>query len=87
MAFLVLSLAHLLLIPLAVRETARPLADLVRVAYSFSSSCSGEDRRDGALEEGLGHRIVPVFRCEVIRGRDGMPDVTRQAGVENSRVR
>ena len=64
MAFLVLSLAHLLLIPLAVRETARPLADLVRVAYSFSSSCGGEGQEMERWRKGWD---TALYQCSDVR--------------------
>jgi hypothetical protein len=52
MTCLVLSLAHLLLKPLAVREIARPLSAFVRVTHTLAFSCDGEGQgrwrsRDG----------------------------------------
>ena len=67
MAFLVLSLAHLLLMPLAVRETARPLSAFVRVAHTLAFSCDGEGQgRWGVERRGLGYHIVPVSRYWVV---------------------
>jgi hypothetical protein len=67
MAFLVLSLAHLLLKPLAVRETARPISAFVRVTYTLAFFCDGEGQgRWRVGRRGLGYRIVPVSRYWVV---------------------
>ena len=67
MTCLVLSLAHLLLKPLAVQETAGPLSAFVRVTHTLAFSCDGEGQgRWRVGRRGLGHRIVLVSRYWVV---------------------